>query len=182
MTRLLNSVLLGFGLASLAPCSLAQTAKFLEPTRTVFKCEVAGKVTYSDALCRGAQRVDVQPTHGLNKASGTVRVGEDVRVEDTNEAHTNEAITEAIRPIAAMSGDPRAGHQRRFKLSPSVQGRMRTPGSPSTQPGTCRAGVDGPRQGGRPEGPLRVTLAGTGDRMLTCVVGPRPAAPASRRC
>ena len=119
MTRLLKSVLLGIGLASLALCSLAQTVKFLEPTRTVFRCEVAGKITYSDALCRGAQRVDVQPTHGLNKASGTVRVGEDVRVEDTNEAHTNEAITEAIRPIAAMSGDPRAGHQRRFKLPPS---------------------------------------------------------------
>ena len=114
MTRLLNSVLLGFGLASLAPCSLAQTAKFLEPTRTVFKCEVAGKVTYSDALCRGAQRVDVQPTHGLNKSSGTVRVGEDVRGE-----HTNKAIAEAIRPIAVMSGDPRALPQRRFKLSPS---------------------------------------------------------------
>ena len=110
MTRLLNSVLLGFGLASLALCSLAQTVKFLEPTRTVFRCEVAGKITYSDALCRGAQRVDVQPTHGLNKSSGTVRVGEDVRVE-----HTNEAIAEAIRPIAVMSGGPRA----RFKLSPS---------------------------------------------------------------
>jgi hypothetical protein len=32
------------------------------PTRTAFKCVVAGKVTYSDAPCEGAQRVDLQPT------------------------------------------------------------------------------------------------------------------------
>lgn len=114
MTRLLNSVLLGLGLAALALSSLAQTVKFLEPTRTVFKCEVAGNVTYSDALCRGAPKVDVQPTHGPNKSSGTVLIGEDV-----NGDRRNEVIAEAIHPVSIMSPDARAVHQRRLNLSPA---------------------------------------------------------------
>jgi len=73
MTRILDGLMLGVGLAWLAQTCFAQTVKLPEPTRTVFKCEEAGKVTYSDAPCLGAQKVDVQPTRGLNKSSGTER-------------------------------------------------------------------------------------------------------------
>ncbi|MEK8086891.1 hypothetical protein WNB94_10760 [Aquabacterium sp. A3] len=36
------------------------------PSRTVYKCEVGGKVHYADSPCVGAQKVDVTPTRGMN--------------------------------------------------------------------------------------------------------------------
>ena len=44
MTSLFNSTLLGLGLVVLALSSVAQTVKLLDPTRTVYRCEEAGKV------------------------------------------------------------------------------------------------------------------------------------------
>jgi len=112
----LNSTLLGLGLAALALSSVAQTVKLREPTRTVFKCEEAGKVTYSDAPCLGAQKVDVEPTRGLNESSGTERVGKDVSGE-----RLNEAVAGATRPITGMTAEERAVNHRRFTLSPAAK-------------------------------------------------------------
>jgi hypothetical protein len=53
-------------------------AKLPAPSRTAFKCEVAGKVVYSDSPCLGAQKIDVEPTRGLNKSTGRKLIGYDV--------------------------------------------------------------------------------------------------------
>jgi hypothetical protein len=78
-----------------APSVWAQT---LPPTtRTVFKCEIKGKLIYSDDPCVGAQKLDVEPTRGIDSASGQRRLGADVQRE-----HHQEAIAEIARPLTGM--------------------------------------------------------------------------------
>lgn len=48
------------------------------PSRTVFKCEEAGKVVYSDSPCLGARQIDVEPTRGVNQITGKRLTGPDV--------------------------------------------------------------------------------------------------------
>jgi hypothetical protein len=86
------------------------------PSRTVYKCEVAGKVVYSDSPCLGAQRVDIEPTRGLNKSSGAERIGSDVRNE-----RSSEAMAEALRPVFNESAEQREKRHRRAKLLPATQ-------------------------------------------------------------
>lgn len=88
--------------------------KLPTPSRTVYRCEVGGKTVYSDAPCEGAKRVDVEPTRGLNKSSGTERVGADVRTE-----RSNEQMAEALRPGFGESAAERALRHKRAKLSPA---------------------------------------------------------------
>jgi hypothetical protein len=47
----------------------------------VFKCENGGKTFYSDSPCLGAKKIDVEPTRGLNKSTGSERTGKDVSRE-----------------------------------------------------------------------------------------------------
>jgi len=68
------------------------------PSRTVYKCEVGGKVRYSDSPCVGAQKVDVTPTRGMNKSTGCELTGSDVRREVFREQ-----LIGAVRPIAGMN-------------------------------------------------------------------------------
>ncbi|OGS97878.1 MAG: hypothetical protein A3K04_04695 [Gallionellales bacterium RBG_16_56_9] len=86
------------------------------PSRDVFRCEEGGKVVYSDNPCLGAKRVDVQPTRGLNKVSGTERVGADVRRE-----RQNEQMADALRPVFGETAEQRAKRHRRASLSPTAQ-------------------------------------------------------------
>ena len=60
------------GLAT--PQLVAQSIKLDKPTRTVYKCNTDGKVVYSDTPCLGAERIDAEPTRGLDKSSGASRV------------------------------------------------------------------------------------------------------------
>ena len=69
---------LAIAVACIAVSVNAQAPKLPNPSRTVFKCQVAGKVVYSDDPCLGAQRIDVQPTRGLDKSSGRQKSGADV--------------------------------------------------------------------------------------------------------
>lgn len=85
-------------------------------SRTVYKCEVKGEVSYSDEPCIGAQRIDVEPTRGLNKLSGTERVGADVRREQHREA-----LAEAVRPITGMDSKQFDQAGRRTRLAPEAQ-------------------------------------------------------------
>ena len=94
----------------------AQSIKLDKPTRTVYKCTVDGKVSYSDAPCPGAQRIDVEPTRGLDQTSGTTRVGQDVRAEKYREL-----IDEAIRPLTGMSSKQMNVDRRRFHLTPEAK-------------------------------------------------------------
>ena len=86
------------------------------PSRTVYRCEVDGKVRYSDAPCLGARKVDVEPTRGLNQSSGRTVVGQDVSRE-----RQREAFAEGIRPVTGMDARQLNQAGRRQKLSPAMQ-------------------------------------------------------------
>lgn len=83
-----------------------------EPSRTMFKCVEGKKLTYTDQPCLGAQRLDVVPSRGLNKLSGTERTGADVARERHRE---NFAL--AIQPLSGMQAQQFAVLVRRQKLS-----------------------------------------------------------------
>ena len=99
-----------------SPIAHAQQSTLARPSRTAFKCIVAGKVTYSDEPCVGAERVDLQPTRGLGKYSGKELVGADVR-----RARNREQIAEAIRPITSMGNAQFEVASRRANLSASAK-------------------------------------------------------------
>ena len=63
----------------IAKASFAQT---LPPaSRIVYKCQEANKTYYSDSPCLGAQRLDLQPTRGMDSSSGREVHGKDVQHE-----------------------------------------------------------------------------------------------------
>jgi hypothetical protein len=84
--------------------------------RSVFKCTEGDKTVYSDAPCLGAQKIDAQPTRGLNKFTGKEATGRDVSLEKQHEA-----FAQAIKPISGMSADQLALAGRRLKLSTAAQ-------------------------------------------------------------
>lgn len=97
-------------------CGGVQAQKIPEPARAVFKCTVKGKVVYTDDPCPGAERVDIQPTRGLNKSTGKELLGADVK----RERH-NEAMADAMRPIFNESASQRETRHRRAKLVSAAQ-------------------------------------------------------------
>jgi hypothetical protein len=86
------------------------------PSRTVYKCTANGKTHYSDAPCLGAQKVDVEPTRGLNRLSDRERTGADVQRE-----RQREMFAEAVRPITGMSNEQFDRAARRSRLPPEQQ-------------------------------------------------------------
>ena len=98
---------------AIAIASTAAAQNFPPPSRTVYKCfEIDGKVTYSDSPCPAAQKIEVEPTRGLNKQTGKVREGADVRHE-----RQREAFAEAVRPITGMDAKQFDIQSRRMKLA-----------------------------------------------------------------
>jgi len=90
--------------------------KLPPPSRAVYKCEADGKVVYSDSPCLGAKKVDVEPTRGLNKSTGSERVGADVRKE-----RQNEQMAEALKPIFNETPEQRAKRHHRATLKPDAR-------------------------------------------------------------
>jgi hypothetical protein len=88
------------------------------PSRTVYKCEVNGKVSYSDSPCLGASKVDAEPTRGLNQSTGRELVGQDVSRE-----RQREQLAEAARPLTGMDAKRFEQAGRRQRLSPEIQRR-----------------------------------------------------------
>jgi len=82
--------------------------------KPVYRCETAGRVSYSDAPCVGATEIDATPTQGMDKMTGKSRKGKDVRRDEYNTA-----LAEAIQPLTGMNADEYRVYQRRFKLSPA---------------------------------------------------------------
>ena len=82
------------------------------PSRTVFKCEVGGKMVYSDSPCPGAVKLEIEPTRGMNKGTGKELIGADVSREKNQEA-----LAEAVKPLTGMSPKQFDVQRRRFKLS-----------------------------------------------------------------
>ena len=86
------------------------------PSRTVYKCDDGKKVHYSDSPCLGATKVDVEPTRGLHKSTGQVKVGQDVQREKTNEL-----MADALRPILNETPRQRETRHKRFMLKPEAK-------------------------------------------------------------
>ncbi|MDD2925307.1 hypothetical protein [Rhodoferax sp.] len=82
----------------------------------MFKCQVAGKMVYSDSPCPGAQRLEVEPTRGLNKTSGREVIGRDVQRE-----HHREIFADAVRPLTGMDARQLDALSRRMKLTAGTQ-------------------------------------------------------------
>lgn len=93
--------------------------KLPPPSREVFRCELGGKVSYSDAPCLGAKKVDVEPTRGLT-STGKESAGADVRRE-----HFNEGFAEAIKPLTGKSAKQLSTDSKRFKLPATAQRECR---------------------------------------------------------
>ena len=105
-----------FTLVLLAASAQALATNLPPPSRTVYKCEVGGKVHYSDSPCVGAQKVDVTPTRGMNKSTGRELTGADVRREVFREQ-----LSDAVRPITGMNAQQLDHAGRRMKLSSEAQ-------------------------------------------------------------
>lgn len=91
------------------------------PSRTIYKCEVDGKIAYTDEPCLGAQRLDVMPTRGVNKLSGQARIGADVARE-----LRQENFARALKPLSGMSEQQFSTHVRRHRLDAGAQRECRT--------------------------------------------------------
>lgn len=100
--------------------AVAQANGLPAPPRSVYKCEVDGKVTYRDEPCLGAKRIELQPTRGLNKSSGKEQVGTDVARE-----RQHEAFAEAVRPVTGMSPEQLKKAGERAHLDPKAQRECR---------------------------------------------------------
>jgi hypothetical protein len=107
------------GLVAATPV-LAQSVKLPEPTRTVYKCEEGAKIVYTDQPCAGAKRVDVEPTRGMNSATGRELVGADVRREQQSEV-----FAEAVRPLTGKNAAQLETERRRAKLTDAAKSECR---------------------------------------------------------
>lgn len=86
------------------------------PSRTIYKCQVKGSVSYSDEPCIGAQRLESVPARGVDRLSGSARTGKDVG----NEVQS-EQFALAVRPLTGMSTAQFSTATRRHRLDAAVQ-------------------------------------------------------------
>ncbi len=105
LTRHLHWSFALLGLLSLSIPAYAQ--------KPVYRCETAGKVSYSDAPCVGAKEIDTTPTQGMDKMTGASRKGADVRRDEHNAL-----MADALKPLTGMSPEQYQVYKHRFKLSP----------------------------------------------------------------
>lgn len=108
----LVTILVSVALSIFARAVAAQTSTLPLPSRSMYKCTIEKKVTYTDEPCLGAQRIEVEPTRGLNKYSGREITGPDVANEKRREVFAN-----AIKPLTGMNEQQFAVQTRRQNLS-----------------------------------------------------------------
>jgi hypothetical protein len=118
LSKLAVFALIGACSLGVAPTLSAQTLH--APSRTLFKCQDKGKIIYSDSPCLGAQKLEVEPTRGVNKLSGKERIGPDVQ----RELH-HEMFAEGIRPLTGLSAKQLEVQTRRSYLSGAAQQECR---------------------------------------------------------
>lgn len=105
---------------SLSFAALPAHAQLPAPSRTIYKCEVGGKVTYGDQPCLGAQRLDVVVPRGVSKLSGRERSGTDVANE-----RRREELARALQPLTGMDEQKFATATRRHNLSAAAKRECR---------------------------------------------------------
>lgn len=86
----------------------------------VYRCETAGKVSYSDSPCVGAKVIDATPNQGIDQMSGKSRKGRDVQRTEFNRAMDN-----ALRPLTGKSSEEMEVMRRRVNLPSREQGECR---------------------------------------------------------
>jgi len=91
------------------------------PSQTIYKCEVHGKVAYTDEPCLGAKRLDVVPGRGVDRLSGTKRIGADVAREQRRDQ-----MARALQPLTGMDEQQFTTATRRDKLGAQEQRECRT--------------------------------------------------------
>lgn len=114
----LKRALIGLVLAGCAGMAAAQSLP--APSRTMYKCTAQNVTSYSDKPCLGAERLTVTPTRGVNKLSGTERIGKDVQDE-----RIREIWADAFQPISGMTREEYEVYRRRFKLSTAAKQECR---------------------------------------------------------
>lgn len=82
----------------------------------MFKCSIGKTVLYTDEPCLGAQRIDVEPTRGVNKYSGKEITGPDVANEKRRES-----FSAAIKPLTGMSEQQFVVETRRHSLAAAAK-------------------------------------------------------------
>jgi hypothetical protein len=107
--------LLGIALVAAAAVQ-AQSNKLPPPSRTVYKCTLDGKVVYLDSPCLAAERLEIEPTRGMDTATGNRRRGADVR----NELH-REQFADAVKPLTGMDAKQLDQASRRMRLEPKAR-------------------------------------------------------------
>jgi len=100
------------------PLLLVSTHAWAAPP--VYRCETAGKVSYSDSPCVGAKVIDATPNQGVDQMTGKSRKGRDVQ-----RTELNHAFDDALRPLTGKSRDEMDVMRRRVKLQPREQGECR---------------------------------------------------------
>lgn len=106
--------------ASLISPSMTLAQTLPAPSRTMYKCKIQGTLTYSDSPCLGATKLDIEPTRGVSKLSGTERIGTDVARE-----HKREGFAQALKPLSGMDAKQFAVFSRRYQLPATVQQECR---------------------------------------------------------
>jgi hypothetical protein len=101
------------------PHALAQS-QLPAPSRTIYKCQVKGTVSYSDEPCVGAQRLDIVPSRGADRLSGSRRVGNDVASEIRSEQ-----FAQAVKPLTGMSPTQFAAASRRHYMDTASRSECR---------------------------------------------------------
>lgn len=118
----LHVVVIAMGSISFVHQGIATAQNIALPpaSRSVFKCEENGKVVYSDQPCLGAERLTIQPTRGMNKATGKERIGSDVARE-----HRHETFVEAVKPLTGMDQGQFDKASRRTKLDSRAKAKCK---------------------------------------------------------
>jgi hypothetical protein len=82
----------------------------------VYRCETAGKVSYSDSPCVGAQVIDATPNEGVDKMSGKSR-----KSSALQRTELNRAMDDALKPLTGKSRDEMDVLRHRVRLSSQEQ-------------------------------------------------------------
>jgi len=101
---------------SLLTCLVLTLPAVALAQKAVYRCESAGKASYSHEPCIGAREVDTTPTQGVDKMSGHSRKGADVQRREQNEAFAT-----AIKPLTGMTPEQYRKFRHRNQLTPNDQ-------------------------------------------------------------
>lgn len=88
--------------------------------QTVFKCMKDGKATYTDAPCMNAKEVDVTPTEGMNKWTGTERKSLDQVTREMTKIR-REGMSKGLAPLVKITPEDFEREERRGKMDPGTK-------------------------------------------------------------